>query len=178
MTIKKTMPLVGIVGVLALFCSGCMTSQTPVRKKMPGYLTAGDFESNYYFKTKGNNVNELGFVSSSETLLFDGSIRNFSVLPIPDAGLDALALDLVAQYKPFAAALLTSWAEQGNQGVIIDLRKNTMSAGNSTTYKIEKENQFAIPLIVKWDAAGSQRANQYKALLQNVAEIKVTQLNK
>lgn len=175
MIYRKMIMAAAIAGIV-LSQFSCATQAGSSRKKMPGYLNAESFEPGYYFKTKEARMNEFAFTTANESLMFEGSAQNFMTVAFADPAFDPLVFDLVEQYKPYAALLIDTWVQQGNKGLIIDFRKNTQQAATEATYRVEKAEAFSIPVIFKWDATSSFRAQSYMAVLQNTPGMKATKI--
>lgn len=172
---KKMMWAAAIAGITL---ASCMPSQTPTRKKMPGYLDAGTFETAQPFKTREARMKEFSLATTNESLLFNGNMQHFTTVSLSDASYDALVLNLAEQNKPYAALLIDNWMKQGNSGVIIDLRKDVQKPASSVTYRLEQTNGFSLPVIFRWDAASSLRAESYMALMQSTPGLKAIRLDK
>ncbi len=173
---KKGLPQAGIVILFALLQTACTTSQAPARKKMPGYLTAGQFESDYYFKSKANNLEKLSFSTSQDEVMLNGNSTTCLSVPLPTAEHDALILSLVQEYKPLASLLLDNWAKEGHKTVIIDLRNNQKGSASQAQYVITKAEAFSITIMFRWDMGSSVRASNFMSYLKDVPGLTIVKL--
>jgi hypothetical protein len=171
----KTLKLIGsfwalsvLLAVLAL--TGCVpgTSTSP-RKKMPEFNESQLQEGPMPFNYRGNIAtgnSDFRFVTNNVDMEIDGNMQHFVSVALPDANNDPLAISLLESFKPLALPLLTAWAQQQRNGVVIDLSSHASFNTNRTNYAIKKNNDFSIPVVIVWDEASASRV----ALLRSMAE--------
>ena len=170
------MPLGSIVVCIALLATGCITSQTPTRKKMPNYLDNGLYENASPFNTKADRLNAMSFTTSTQDIIVgDASVSCVSVSLASPLYDDAI-LSMVQEYKPIAVMLLTNWMASGNNGAVLDFRKNTGNGGQEAKYYLKSEGAFALPVVFKWDMASAARAKTYMETLNGVQGISVVKI--
>ncbi|MCH5721101.1 hypothetical protein [Niabella hibiscisoli] len=175
MSQRKIMPAAGIVGLFVLTLTACAPSTTP-RKKLPGYLSAGNFESGYYFKTKMTQQDLLSLPNWQESVTLEGRPVNMLVFSLPYSEYDAAILSLVQEYKPAALAVLSSWALQQHKGVVIDMRNAPGQSVQEVGYSLAKAGAFDIPVIFRWNQASTARARSFLSLLNETPGITIRQL--
>ncbi len=174
--LRKLLPVTGIVGTFVLMLTACAPSTTP-RKKLPAYLSAGVFESDYYFKSKITQQDLFSLYTSTESVMLQGRSANFVVLPLPSAEYDAAIIALIQEYKPAALAVLTGWAMQQSRGVVLDLRSATGQFDAEAQYILQKTGAFSIPVILRWNQAAATRARSFISLLDGVPGVTIQKLN-
>ncbi|MCX2454256.1 hypothetical protein OQX61_23495 [Pedobacter sp. PLR] len=79
-------------------------------------------------------------------------------------------LNLIKTVKPFMATYLKEWSAE-NKGIMLDLRNNPTETGEKEAYSLEKEETFAVPVIIRWDAGSASNAEEFKAALNNLPGI-------
>jgi len=176
MTIKKMMPLGSLVVGIALLATGCMTSQTPSRKKMPNYLESGYLEATNPFNTKIDRLQTLSLVATNELVMVEDRSVSCVAVPLNSAAYDEPIFSLVQEYKPLAVMLLTNWVAMGHNGAVLDLRSNPSQSAIQAQYFLEKQGAFSLPVILKWDKASEPRAFAYMSLLNDVPGVSVKKL--
>ena len=171
------MPLGSIVLSIALLATGCTTSQAPARKKMPNYLNSGLYENASPFSTKADRLDALSFATSTEDIVVgDASVSCVSVSLASPLYDDAI-ISMVQEYKPIAVMLLTNWMASGNNGAVLDFRKNANNTGQEAKYYLKSEGAFALPLVFKWDMASAARVKTYMNVLNGVQGITISKIN-
>lgn len=153
--------------LISSFLYSC--TQVPQRKKMPGYLQSQSFEDEDPFQT-GNRYNIAGLelTAAPVDIVSGGRMEKYISIPLPDASYDAMVTNLFQSYKLLAVPLLTEWAKQGRNGVVLDLRSNTAQSGSQTGYSLQKGSDFSIPVIFIWDAGSASRATSLMQLAQDI----------
>lgn len=170
------MPLGSIVVGMALLATGCMTSQTPVRKKMPNYLDNGLYENASPFNTKADRLSAMSFATSTEDIVVGDASVSCVAVSLASPLYDEAILSMVQEYKPIAVMLLTNWMASGNNGAVLDFRKNTSTAAQEAKYFLKSEGAFTLPVVFKWDMLSASRAKAYMETLNSVQGISVVKI--
>ncbi|MBO9151363.1 hypothetical protein ACFOTA_04030 [Chitinophaga sp. GCM10012297] len=94
-------------------------------------------------------------------------------IPLPNAADDSATMNLVNTYKPMAVPLLAQWAQQGGTGVTIDLRADATRPALRAEYRVERAQEFSIPVEFVWDAASAGRAAVFIRELESWSAVSV-----
>ena len=149
----------------------CGCDGRPDRKKLPDISSLQGWEDMPLPKAE----NQL-FVAS-DTVIMKGSKRaRFLSIAMPDPSHDSLAISLVANYEPFARALIEKWVNQQKTGILIDLRTKAGYENHRADFLVKSSlpgnSNINIPLIFIWDRASAYRYGYLKDALTSMPEIK------
>ncbi|MBK7098885.1 MAG: hypothetical protein IPH58_11625 [Sphingobacteriales bacterium] len=176
--IYKTMMLFAVVVGLTFTLFSCTTTQSPTRKKMPNYLNDAAFESGAYFRTNGANKSDaFNLVTNNENILLAGVSVPMISVSLASPMYDDAILNMVAEYKPIAALLLTNWVAQGNNGAVLDFRTVNSNQAMEAQYYLKRAASTSIPVVFRWDKNSAARAQTYMSLLTDVPGIKIIKVN-
>lgn len=159
----KSSALLLIAG--ALFSCGGATA--PARKKMPEFNSLSDGIEGP--GTGWGNTNQMqgsfAFAPTNIDLaMSDGTVHGFVSVPLPNPANDSAAVSLINSVKPFALPMLSAWAHQQRNGVMLDLSSHALPVSR-TDYVMEKPGEYNIPLVVLWDARSAYRVAIVKNLI-------------
>ena len=146
------------------------------RKKMPEFTSYDGIEGAMPFHTEtssGTSAGAFAFATSNMDLDFNGGSQGFLAVSLPDATNDSLAISLLHSFKPYAIPMITSWARQAKQGVVIDLSSHSGLTTHRTDYMLESPNEFSVPVVVMWDQASVSRMATLQSLVQELPSMKL-----
>ena len=145
------------------------------RKKMPEFTSYDGIEGAMPFHTETTETGRggFGFTTSNMDLDFNGGSQGFLAVSLPDATNDSLAISLLHSFKPYAIPMITSWARQAKQGVVIDLSSHSGLTTHRTDYVLESPNGFSVPVVVMWDQASVSRMTTLQSLVQELPPMKL-----
>ncbi len=144
------------------------------RKKMPRFYDSGLQTISGW---NGKGYTSCGMGTETDLInLEDATASKYYRVPLADANADASLFAMVNMFKPLAASYLAQWAKTQNRGVLIDLRSNGAQGGSREEYRLEKDNQFSVPVVLMWDAPSALRALSYTAVLKDLPGINSNKL--
>ncbi|MEO6524419.1 MAG: hypothetical protein ABIN91_22235 [Mucilaginibacter sp.] len=162
----KAIAMLLIAGTL-FSCGGGATA--PARKKMPEFNSFDGIEGGAYGTTSGRETQgSFAFAPTNVDMVFDGSLKEFVSIPLPNAANDSAAISLVNSIKPFAMPMIAAWARQQRNGVVLDLSNHTSANVHRTDYVMLKPNEYSIPVIVLWDQASAYRVSAIKNMVEDM----------
>ncbi|WP_316818132.1 hypothetical protein [Pedobacter nyackensis] len=92
-------------------------------------------------------------------------------IPLPDLEADEKLLSRLEKFRPLAEKFLAQLSKAKSDGVLLDLRADRKKSGFREDYVLEKEDDFALPVIILWDEASVLRAEKIKTELSSLPEI-------
>ena len=176
--IKCLLPVKGIIPLLAVlaFQSCAPSGGGGSRKKMPELTGIQGVETYVPYGMQAGN-SAFPFATGYVDLMANGRMETLFSVALPDAGEDSLVLSLINHYRPLAVMMLTQWAQQQQNGVLIDLRTSPINAPRRADFTLQKQDAFSLPVVFLWDGSSAGRAASYMNLLGTAPGISVTRLS-
>jgi hypothetical protein len=170
---KMRLNLTGLATLLMLttLMYGCESgsNKKPERKKMPELVGYDGFYDGGF--NPGGEQLKAAFAGENVTIETASGPQNFVSIPLPDASLDSLAVNLLNSIKPLALPLLNNWAREHKSGVLLDLCARHTGSGYQGNFTLNGLSGFALPVIIRWDRASAYRLTRLNALVQNMPAI-------
>lgn len=175
---RKHLLSLSITAVTLIAFEGCGSpgQSIPERKKMPE-LTSLQGPESYAPYGERQSVAGLTLTTGYVDLQVSGGTESLFAVSLPDAADDSLIMNLVETYRPLAIPLLSTWAQQLQYPVLIDLRAPGTQSTQRADYLVQKQGAFSIPVVFLWDSYSAGRANNYMRLLNTAPAISVTRIS-
>ncbi|PZP43201.1 MAG: hypothetical protein DI598_15995 [Pseudopedobacter saltans] len=166
-----------LIGIGTWICS-CQ-QQEPARKKMPETITgSSDWGKSDFSTSKQYSVPTIADLYYGNIDIISGgeSYQCIRINPI-DMEQDSSLFSLVDTYSVLANLLLPQWQQQGNKGLLIDLRTNVSLEGKRSDFYVQQKELRPIPIVMMWDINSEGRAQNYIHKMQSFKNINVVKIN-
>jgi hypothetical protein len=141
-------------------------------------LTSLQGPESYVPYSERQSATGLPFTTGYIDLQVGGGTETLFAVSLPDAADDSMIMNLVNTYRPLAVPLLTSWVQQQQHPVLIDLRAPGSQHTQRADYLLQKQGAFSLPVVFLWDSYSAGRADSYMQLMYTNTAISVTCLSR